>query len=153
MKLATVFDQELIGTKLNRVIQDTIPEITFPIISKGTDWVRVNDILITDSDDNYKVTRKGYFIAAFARKSWAIAYAVALCQSNFSICSILKANNIRLEKCLEEIERYNYHLDLAKENGNVWKENVMSDRLSRTLSEYTCIIEEVSPLIKSQSEG
>lgn len=152
MKLATVFDQELIGTKLNQVIQTTIPEITFPIISKGSDWVRVNDILITEINESFRVARKGTPIATFARRSWAIAYAVALCQSNLNVCTILKANNIRLEKCLEEIERYNYHLDIAKETGNVWKENVISDRLSRTLSEYSCIMEEVSPLIKSQSE-
>ena len=40
----------------------------------------------------------------------------------------------------------------AKENKNVFKENIISDRLSRTSSEYTLIIDELSPLIKSQAE-
>ena len=35
MKLATAFDQTSIGSKLNYVIESTIPTIDFPIISKG----------------------------------------------------------------------------------------------------------------------
>lgn len=150
MKLATAFDQESIGTKLNYVIESTIPTITFPIISKGSDWVRVNDILITEKDGQFKVTRKGIELTSFAKKSWATAYAVALCQSNFQTCSILKNCNKKLEKYLEEIERYSYHLNQANDRGDYSKEKIISDRLSRTLSEYTLIMDEVSPLIKTQ---
>lgn len=151
MKLATVFDQESIGNKLNYVIESTIPTITnFPIISKGSDWIRVNDILITQKNDLYKVTRKGILLGEFFKRSWAVAYAVSLCQSNLSTCAILKENNRRLGKYLEEIERYNYHLDQAQDRGDYSKEKIISDRLSRTLGEYELILEEVSPLIKSQ---
>jgi hypothetical protein len=151
MKLATVFDQTSIGNKLNYVIESTIPTITnFPIISKGSDWVRVNDILITQKNDRYIVTRRGVFLEEFFKRSWAVAYSVSLCQSNFSTCSILKANNMRLGKYLEEIERYNYHLDQAHDRGDYSKGKIISDRLSRTLGEYDLILEEVSPLIKSQ---
>lgn len=151
MKLDTVFDQKSIGTRLNYVIESTIPTITFPIISKGSDWIRVNDVLITEKENQYKVARKGMELMRFAKKSWAVAYAVALCQSNFQICLTLKNANSKLEKYLEEIERYSYHLELAKDRNDVYKENLFSDRLSRTLSEYSLIIDEVSPLIKSQS--
>jgi hypothetical protein len=151
MKLATAYDQASIGDKLNNLIQDTLPTITFPMISKGSDWVRVNDILIRETNDTFKVTRKGVLITQFAKKSWAIAYAVALCQSDFQTCLTLKNNNLRVEKYLEEIERYTYHLEQAKNRGDIYKENMFSDRLSRTMSEYIALIDEVSPLIKSQS--
>lgn len=151
MKLATAFDQTLIGSKLNYVIESTIPTIDFPIISKGNDWVRVNDLLIRETNSHYKVTRRGQELAVFAKKAWAVAYAVAFCQSNFKTCFVLKNYNSRIEKFLEEINRYSYHVELAKETGDICRENIMSDRLSRTLSEYTLIIDEVSPLIKSQS--
>lgn len=151
MTLATAFDQESIGTRLNYVIESTIPTITFPIISKGSNWIRVNDILITEKNDQFKVTRKGVELVNFAKKSWAVAYAVSMCQSNFQICTILSNSNRRLEKYLEEIERYSYHLEQAKDRGDVYKENLFSDRLSRTVSEYTLLLDEVSPLIKSQS--
>lgn len=151
MKLATAFDQESIGTKLNYVIESTIPTITFPIISKGSDWIRVNDILIMEKDEQFKVSRKGVEIMRFAKKAWAVAYAVALCQSDFYTCAALKNANIKLEKYLEEIERYTYHLEQAKNRNDIHKENLFSDRLSRTLSEYTLIMDEISPLIKSQS--
>lgn len=150
MKLATSFDQVSIGNKLNYVIESTIPTITFPIISKGSNWVRVNDVLITEKDEQYKVSRKGVELTRFSKKSWAMAYAVALCQSDFHTCAVLKNSNKRLEKYLEEIERYNYHLEQANRRGDYSKEKIISDRLSRTLSEYTLIMDEVSPLIKSQ---
>lgn len=152
MKLATAFDQVSIGNKLNHVIESTIPTISFPIISRGSNWIRVNDILITEINDRFKVTRKGILLAEFHKRSWAVAYSVSLCQSNFTTCSSLKSHNSRLEKYLEEIERYTYHLEQARECGNISKENIISDRLSRTLSEYTFIIDEVSPLIKSQQD-
>lgn len=151
MKLATVFDQESIGNKLDYVIESTIPTITFPIISKGDDWVRVNDILITKKDDQFVVSRRGTELIRFIAKSWAVAYAVALCQSNFHICSTLANSRLKLSKYLEEIERYSYHLDKAKDRNDVYKENLFSDRLSRTLTEYSLLLDEVSPLIKSQS--
>jgi hypothetical protein len=150
MKLATAFDQVSIGNKLNQVIETTIPTITFPIISKGSDWVRVNDILIREIDNQYKVTRNGVELTSFAKKPWAVAYAVALCQSDFQTCVILKRNNNRVEKYLEEIERYSYHLEKAKKSNNICKENIISDKLSRTIGEYTVILDEVSPIIKSQ---
>jgi DNA gyrase/topoisomerase IV subunit A len=152
MKLATAFDQELFGNKLNVVIESTLPDITFPIISKGSDWVRVNDILIREADDEFTVSRKGIEITRFVKRAWAIAYAVALCQSNFHICLALKNNNVRLKKYAEEITRYQYHLEQAIARGDIYKENVMSDRLSRTIREYDLILDEVSPLIKSQSD-
>lgn len=152
MQITDKFNRRAIEKKLNDVIESSIPTILFPIISKGDDWVRVNDILITTVDESYKVTRKGIEIAKFHKRSWAIAYAVGLCQSNYELCHMLKTYNRRLEKYAEEIERYSYHLNLAKENKNVFKENIISDRLSRTISEYTVIIDELSPLIKSQSE-
>jgi hypothetical protein len=146
-----VLDQKSIGNKLNYVIESTIPTITnFPIISKGSDWVRVNDILITQKNDRYKVTRKGIFLEEFYKRSWAVAYSVSLCQSDYSACAVLKANNHRLGKYLEEIERYSYHLEHAQNRGDYSKEKIISDRLSRTLGEYELILEEVSPLIKSQ---
>lgn len=150
MKLATVFDQESIGNKLNYVIESTIPTITFPIISRGSDWVRVNDILITEANERFKVTRKGVPFVEFFKRPWAVAYAVALCQSEFTTCTTLKNCNSRLEKYLEEIERYSYHLEKARERNDFYKENLFSDRLSRTLSEYAGIMDEVSPLIKRQ---
>ena len=150
MQITDKFNRKAIEKKLNNVIESSIPSILFPIISKGDDWIRVNDILITTVNGSYKVTRKGIEIANFHKRSWAIAYAVGLCQSNYDLCYMLKTYNRRLEKYAEEIERYNYHLDLAKENRNVLKENIISDRLSRTISEYTLIIDELSPLIKSQ---
>lgn len=152
MKLATAFDQVSIGNKLNYVIESTIPTITFPIISKGSDWIRVNDLLIIEKNSRYRITKKGVFLIDFSKRSWAIAYAVAFCQSNFDVCMTLKSHSRKLDKCLEEIERYTYHLDQAKERGDILKENIMSDRLSRILSEYTVITDEVSPLIKSQQD-
>ncbi len=151
MKLATAYDLDLVGTKLNKVIESSLPDFIFPVISKGTDWVRVNDLLIRYKNNSYYVTRKGIEIATFIQKSWAMAYAVAYCQSEFSTCSLLKIYNKKLEKCMEEIERYNYHLEQAKDRNDISKENIISDRLSRTFSEYTFIIDEVSPLIKRQS--
>lgn len=152
MKLATDFDQKKVENTLNYVIESSIPSILFPIISKGDDWVRVNDILITKNKDSYKVKRKGVEIAQFHKRSWAVAYAVAFCKSNYDLCNMLKTYNVKLEKYAEEIQRYNYHLDVAKEKNNVLKEKIISDRLSRTVSEYTFLIDELSPLIKSQSE-
>jgi hypothetical protein len=152
MKLANDFDQTAVETRLNYVIESSIPTILFPIISKGDDWVRVNDILITKYNDSYKVKRKGVEIAQFQKRAWAVAYAVAICQSNYELCNMLKIYNVKLEKYTEEIQRYSYHLDIAKETKNVFKENIISDRLSRTISEYTFILDELSPLIKSQSE-
>ena len=152
MKLATAFDQVSLGNKLNYVIESTIPTIDFPIISKGSDWIRVNDLLIIEKNDRYKVTRKGYFLIEFSKRSWAIAYATAFCQSNFQTCMTLQTLSKKLDKCLEEIERYNYHLEQAKFRGDISKENIISDRLSRTFSEYTFIMDEVSPLIKSQQD-
>lgn len=151
MKLATAFDQGSIGSKLNYVIESTIPTIDFPIISKGETWVRVNDLLIREIDSKFKVTRKGMELATFAKKSWAVAYAVAFCQSNFKICFTLKNYNKRIEKYLEDMDLYNYRIEQAQEAGDRCRENIMSDRLSRTASEYSLIIDEVSPLIKSQS--
>lgn len=151
MKLATAFDQASVGRKLNYVIETTLPTITFPIISKGSDWVRVNDLLIRDIDDKFVVTRRGMELAIFAKKSWAVAFSVATCQSDFKTCFVLRNYNLKIEKYLEEIDRYSYGLEKAKEIGDILKENIMSDRLSRTLSEYTLILDEVSPLIKSQS--
>ena len=151
MKLATAYDQESIGDKLNFVIESTIPDMIFPIISKGSNWIRVNDILIREKNNQFYLTRRGIELAIFAQKSWAIAYAVAYCKSNFNICMLLKEYNIKLEKYMEEIVRYNYHMEQAKERNDVYKENLFSDRLSRTFSEYTLIVDEVSPLIKSQS--
>jgi hypothetical protein len=152
MKLATKLDQTSIGDKLNYVIQTTIPTITFPIISKGSNWIRVNDILITEKNERYNITRKGIFLADFAKRSWATAYAVAFYQGDFTSCVMLKTYGAKLDKYLEEIERYSYHLGLARENNNFSRENIISDRLSRTLSEYTFIMDEISPLIKSQSD-
>ena len=151
MKLATAFDQGSIGTKLHYVIESTLPTITFPIISKGSDWVRVNDILITEKDGQFKVSRKGVELMRFAKRSWAVAYSVALCQSDFHTCIVLKNYNMRLEKYIEEIERYTYHFEKAADRGDYYKANLFQDRLSRTQSEYTLIMDEVSPLIKSQS--
>jgi hypothetical protein len=151
MKLATAYDLDLVGTKLNQVIESAIPNLLFPVISKGTNWVRVNDLLIRNKNNCYYVTKKGIEIANFIQKSWAMAYAVAYCQSDFPACSLLKIYNKKLGKCVEEIDRYNYHLEQARERNDIIKENIISDRLSRTLSEYTFIIDEVSPLIKRQS--
>jgi co-chaperonin GroES (HSP10) len=152
MKLATELNQTSIGDKLNYVIQTTIPTITFPIISKGSNWIRVNDVLISETNNRCKVTRKGIFLADFAKRQWAVAYAVAFCQGNFNTCGALKEYSVKFDKCLEEIERYNYHIDIARQNNNSVKEKIVSDRLSRTLSEYTFIIDSISPLIKSQSD-
>jgi hypothetical protein len=151
MKLATAFDQASLGNKLNLVIESTIPNISFPIISKGSNWIRVNDIVIREKNDSFVVSRKSVELGEFSQKSWAIAFAVAYCQSNFNTCTILKEYNKRLDKCLEEIHRYNYHLDSAKNKNNTTRERIISDRLSRTFSEYTLIMDEISPLIKSQS--
>ena len=151
MKLATAYDLDLVGTKLNQVIESAIPNLLFPVISKGTNWVRVNDLLIRNKNNCYYVTKKGIEIANFIQKSWAMAYAVAYCQSDFPSCSLLKIYNKKLGKCVEEIDRYNYHLEQARERNDISRENIISDRLSRTLSEYTFIIDEVSPLIKRQS--
>ena len=151
MKLATAFDQELVGIKLNQVIESTIPNVAFPIISKGSEWVRVNDIIIRSKNEHFIVTRKGIEISRFVQKSWAVAFSVAYCQGNFHSCMLLKNYNRKIEKCLEEIERYNYHLEQAKNRNDILRENIISDRLSRTLSEYSFILDEVSPLIKSQS--
>lgn len=152
MKLATAFDQVSLGNKLNYVIESIIPTITFPIISKGSNWVRVNNLLITEKNDRYSITRKGVFLIDFSKRSWAIAYATALCQSDFQTCVTLKSLSTKLDKCLEEIQRYNYHLEQAQNRGDISKENIISDRLSRTFSEYTFIMDQVSPLIKSQSD-
>lgn len=151
MKLATAYDLDLVGTRLNQVIESAIPDLLFPVISKGTDWIRVNDLLIRNKNNYYFITRKGIKLAHFVQKSWAMAYAVAYCQSDFTTCSLLNMHNKKLEKCMEEIERYNYHLDRARERNDFSKEKIISDRLSRTFSEYTFIIDEVSPLIKRQS--
>lgn len=152
MKLATAFDQASLGNKLNYVIESTIPTINFPIISKGSDWVRVNDLLIIEKNDRYRISRKGIFLIEFSKRSWAIAYATALCQSDFQTCVTLKSLSNKLDKCLEEIQRYSYHLEHAQDRGDISKENIISDRLSRTFSEYTFIMDEVSPLIKSQQD-
>lgn len=151
MKLATAYDLDLVGTRLNQLLDSAIPALLFPVISKGTNWIRVNDLLIRNKNNYYFITRKGIEIANFIQKSWAMAYAVAYCQSDFSTCSLLKIYNKKLEKCMEEIERYNYHLEQARERNDISRENIISDRLSRTFSEYTFIIDEVSPLIKRQS--
>lgn len=148
MKLDSKSAQALIENKLNYVITSTIPTITSPIISKGKDWIRVNDILITKKLNSYKVMRKGITLVEFFKCSWALSYAVALSQSDFLTCISLDSYNKKLVKYLEEIERYSYHLDKSKVRGDISKENIISDRLSRTIREYSLLMDEASPLIK-----
>lgn len=147
--LATEFGTVLVGNRFNSLVQSTIPTVSFPIISKGDSWVRVNDIVIDEHNDSYRVKRKGVILAYFQKKSWAVGYAVAYCQGEYVNCTKLVQLNFRLTKYLEEINHYNYQLDLAMSKRNVTKENIISDRLSRTNVEYDTIVHEAEQIIKS----
>jgi hypothetical protein len=148
-RLATEYGQELVGNRLNSLIRSTIPGVNFPIISRGESWVRVNDIVIDEHNDGFRVKRKGHILAFFQKKSWAVAYAVAYCQGEYVNCSKLIQLNFRLAKYTEEIVRYNYQLDIAIDTYNLTKEKIISDRLSRTIDEYDAIVHEAEQIIKS----
>lgn len=150
-KLAIGFGMASAGHRLAEVIESTIPAISFPIISKGMSWVRVNDLLIDEFGHEHRVKRKGVILAHFEKKTWALAYAVAYCQSEFNVCRILTQANFKLAKYSEEVIRYKHQLNNAEKNGDVIRENIISDRLSRTILEYDSLINEITPIIKTQS--
>lgn len=125
--------------------------VSFPIISKGTSWVRVNDIVIDNHNEIHRVKRKGITLANFEKKSWAVAFAVAYCQGEFDTCAELVQANFKLSKYSEELHRYNFQLDNARKIGNILRENIISDRLSRTLIEYDALLYQITPIIKTQS--
>jgi len=150
-KLATKFGRASVGTKLDSIIQNTIPSVSFPIISRGESWVRVNDIVIDEHNDSYRVKRKGITLAFFQKRSWAVAYAVSYCQREYTNCSRLVRLDFKLTKYIEEIARYNYQLEQAREQGKIMRENVISDRLSRTITDYEMVVQEAEPIIKTPS--
>lgn len=152
-KLVTKYGTGFVGNRINSIIQSTIPAVSFPIISKGESWVRVNDILIEEHNDSYRVKRKGVVLAYFLKKSWAVAYAVSYTQSEYSNCAKLVQLNFKLTKYAEEISRYNYQLGVAEDTGNYTKEKIISDRLSRTYAEYDVIIRDAEQIIKSPQLG
>lgn len=150
-KLATKSSHGSVGKRFDSILQTTIPSVSFPIISRGESWVRVNDIVIDEHNDSYRVKRKGVVLSFFQKRSWAVAYAVAYCQGDYNSCSSLVRLNFKLSKYIEEIERYKYQLEQARTNGRIMRENIISDRLSRTITDYELVLEEAFPIIKTPS--
>lgn len=150
-KLATKSSHGAVGKRFDSILQTTIPSVRFPIISRGESWVRVNDIVIDEHNDAYRVKRKGVVLSFFQKRSWAVAYAVSFCQGDYNSCSNLVRLNFKLSKYIEEIERYKYQLEQARINGRIMRENIISDRLSRTITDYELVLEEAFPIIKTPS--
>lgn len=150
-KLATRLKPLSAGKTLDSIIQSTVASPGFPIISRGESWVRVNDMLVEEHNEVYKVKRKGIVLSFFQKRSWAVAYAVSYCQGDYISCSRLVRLNFKLAKYSEEIARYNYQLEQARDHGRVMRENIISDRLSRTISDYEMVIQEADPIIKTPS--
>lgn len=151
--LATEFETVLIGHRFDALVQSTIPSVSFPIISKGDTWVRVNDIVIDEYNGEFRVKRKGVLLAIFLKKIWAVSYAISYSQGEYEICAKLARLNFQLTKSSEEINRYTHQLEIAQDTRNIIKENILSDRLSRTIAEYDAIVKEANQIIKYPQLG
>lgn len=141
-------DQGFLGYKLEKFLDQVTTDSNTPVISYGKNWVRVNDMIILESKGKYRLSRRGLTLAYFIRKSWAVAYAVALIKGNLDICSLLQSQEWKLEKYNEDIRMYRKQLISYRENN--MKRRVISDRLSRTHYDYSQLIDEVGIAIKNQ---
>lgn len=141
-------DRGFLGYKIEKFLDQVTADSNTPVISHGEKWVRVNDMIILESKGKYRLSRKGIVLAYFIRKSWAVAYAVALLKGNLDVCSLLQSQEWKLEKYNEDIRIYKQQLTSYHENN--MKKCIISDRLSRAHYDYNQLIDEVGMAIKNQ---
>lgn len=103
---------------------------SMPIIDDSDSSVHVKDIIVSKENDEWVVTRVTQ-LARFDYKSWAVAYAVALMNDNFSTCQYLVDANQRLNKLQADRVLYRYHQKVAEEKHNDLKLNILECRLNR----------------------
>lgn len=142
-------EQSVIAKKVDELIDTETFFFGLPVISKGKDWIRVNNLLIRQENNLYYIRQMGYPIAEFCTKSWAIAYAISFIKMDRNKCDYLKKQDALLRKHLEDISIYKHHLVISRKNRDITKENIFSDRLCRSEIDCRKLITDVNKNIKT----
>lgn len=144
-----IIDKQLLERKIDEIIDTETFFFGLPVISKGKDWVRVNNLVIRQEGDKYTVRQMGYLIAQFYYRSWAVAYAISFIKLDKKKCDFLKNQENIFQKHLEDISTYKHYVNVYRNKNNITKENIFSDRLCRSELDFKKLITEVNKSIKT----
>lgn len=140
---------DLISTKINRFFVEQIPQLDVPIIDAKENCVTVGPYRVITNRDQYNVWRAKSHLVDMYKKSWAIAYAMALYRGEHSAAkSILEFNRL-YEKLDEDRTLFLHHVDRADQRGDSIKKTMFANRLSRVDSEIVGLEEQATAIIKS----
>ena len=120
------------------------------IISPEGTNIRVKDLLITQSDSKWEVTRTDELLAIFTIKAWALAYAVARSNGDTATANFMIKSESTLDKLTADKQLYEYHLRLAQDRGDEVKETIIDNRLSRTEYEIYGVLEDAQQVVSYQ---
>jgi hypothetical protein len=120
------------------------------IISPEGSNIRVNDLLITNADSKWEVSRADELLAIFTIKSWALAYSVARSNGDTSTANFMLKSESTLDKLTADKQLYEYHLRLAQDRGDEVKETIIDNRLSRTEYEIYGVLDDAQHVLTYQ---
>lgn len=142
-------NRDLLEKKIDEIIDTETFFFGLPVISKGKDWVRVNNLVIREENNRYTVRQMGYLIAEFSYRSWAVAYAISLIRMDRKKCDYLIDKESSFQKHMEDINVYRYYKNVYKRKKNIIRENIFSDRLCRAEDDFKRLVADVNKSIKS----
>ena len=120
------------------------------IISPEGSKIRVKDLLITHTDSKWEVSRTDDLLAIFTIKAWALAYAVARSSGDTATANFMIKSESTLDKLTADKQLYEYHLRLAQDRGDEFKETIIDNRLSRTEYEIYGVLDDAQQVVSYQ---
>lgn len=142
-------DRNLLEKKIDDIIDTETFFFGLPVISKGKDWVRVNNLVIREENNLFTIRQMGYLIAEFSYRSWAVAYAISLIRMDRKKCDYLADKESSFKKHKEDIDIYRYYKNVYKTKKDIVRENIFSDRLCRAEDDFRKLVTDVNKSIKS----
>ena len=120
------------------------------IISPEGSNIRVKDLLVVEVDNKWEVSRDEDLLAVFTLKSWALAYAVARSIGDSATANFMIKSESTLDKLTADKQLYEYHLRLAQDRGDEFKETIIDNRLSRTEYEIYGVLDDAQQVVSYQ---
>lgn len=139
--------------KINDFFVEEIPHLQTPIINNRPNCVTVGPYRVITNAKVYEIWRSRRHLCDFARRSWAVGYALCLYQNKSTIAQQLLNANKQYTKLIEEQYIYNHHMSIAQKRNDVSKQDIFWCRLSRTENEMFSLESTTNTVLKSIQLG
>lgn len=142
------YETNSISAKIEDFFTAAVASLDMPVIDSRENCVTVGPFRVITNGPDYEVRRGKTMLANFARRSWAVAYALKLFQGDRPAVDVLNAADMSYRKLDEERERYMHHIHSSFRNENWIRGQIFENRLSRVESEIEALNLRVSPILK-----